>query len=509
MHKLYKFLTVIFSLILVTSLASCSSKPSGSIVEVVEMRDSIKITVLFQDENSKVNSGSLYATIVKAEDETQVGMQNFDAKVIDKNQEKTFTGLSKLTDYIVYLYASYDGKKHQLDTVECSTTNRGIADEPIEVTTFDEFVSIKKDESAYYVLKNDIDAEGQTLAPLFTSSVPFKGSLNGNGYTVSNFKITSSSQYQGVFGALAQGSKVENINFNDIEITSSRASDTFIGAIAGLNNGTINNVKLDNIKITASSVGTGIQYIGGVVGKNDNYSTITNTHATNVKIIANTRNRGIVGGFIGENSEATKYSARQVVNTNSVIADITVNQNNTNTATDKLLIENTVGGFVGLAKASITNCYADSTITVTSKKETKLNKTYFARIGGFAGTLNAASGISNCAVKTNINYTSTDIYEYEVGGIIGYVGYEAVVKDCVILAQNSSITISDISDEIDRITYADMTIALFNCPEANISNVGVTTNMDITINEILVPSTNDIITNFDSYSEFVQKFILE
>ena len=51
-----------------------------------------------------------------------------------------------------------------------------------------------------YILLNDIDLGGAEWTPIGTSSSPFTGEFNGNGYTVSNFKITTGRAYVGLFG---------------------------------------------------------------------------------------------------------------------------------------------------------------------------------------------------------------------------------------------------------------------------------------------------------------------
>ncbi len=48
------------------------------------------------------------------------------------------------------------------------------------------------DQQCYFVLMNDIDADGYTLPPAGTKDFPFVGNFEGGGYTISNLKISNS-----------------------------------------------------------------------------------------------------------------------------------------------------------------------------------------------------------------------------------------------------------------------------------------------------------------------------
>ena len=134
---------------------------------------------------------------------------------------------------------------------------------------------------AYYKLTANVDLGGEEWTPIgyvtVTSgtdySTAFRGVFDGNGHTVSNFKITKdNTAYVGFFGFVAGG--------------------------------TIKNLTLDNATITINSSGTQRHYIGLVAGrmvtvKADSLSSITNCTVLNSSITASSNGTIYAGGISG------------------------------------------------------------------------------------------------------------------------------------------------------------------------------------------------------------------
>lgn len=170
------------------------------------------------------------------------------------------------------------------------------------------------------VLKNDIDLSGHNWDPIahFTSSyinssVPaFRGSFDGNGYTISNMKIQISSvsddnQAFGLFGAVVCGS-VRNLSLTNavVEIDNS-GEDICAGVAAGFFAGSeVANITVTNSTITAS--GASVVNVGGVSGCVYNSGTwdtssLENVFASNITLSAVTsqgKHRGGITGFANE-----------------------------------------------------------------------------------------------------------------------------------------------------------------------------------------------------------------
>ena len=100
-------------------------------------------------------------------------------------------------------------------------------------------------ESQYFVLANDIaydpngvDANGENYTAIgdYEYDHPFKGTFDGQGYTISGIRINSGNNYQGLFSYIENGT-VKNITLADASIT----GYNYVGGIASHNEGTIEN----------------------------------------------------------------------------------------------------------------------------------------------------------------------------------------------------------------------------------------------------------------------------
>lgn len=101
---------------------------------------------------------------------------------------------------------------------------------------------------------------------LVSTSSPFIGVFNGNGYKLYNISIDQGSS-TGTFGLFTRvkGGTIMNVTFENVVINSNTAS-TKIGLIGEMMGGYIYNVYLHNIDVNASAA-TGAQRVGGLIGQ--------------------------------------------------------------------------------------------------------------------------------------------------------------------------------------------------------------------------------------------------
>ena len=93
----------------------------------------------------------------------------------------------------------------------------------------------------------------------------YTGLFDGNGKTITNMTIYSTTGHQGMFRYIGEGGIVESLTLKNVSILS---ENVYIGAIAGENKGTIENCSISgNIK--------GERYVGGICGNNTDTGTIT------------------------------------------------------------------------------------------------------------------------------------------------------------------------------------------------------------------------------------------
>ncbi len=177
-----------------------------------------------------------------------------------------------------------------------------------------------------YVLKNDIvfppvgagtsnfEAIG-TTDDMGTTDKPFRGSLNGAGYTITGVQIESTNNYQGLFGVMeastADTAIANNLVLRDFKIK----ANAYVGSLAGwIRKGTINNVSVEvsspdagKVEIIDHTLIDTVKYGfgGGLVGRAAKTGTqdiqikIQNT-SSEVKVIGLGMYTDRIGGLAGE-----------------------------------------------------------------------------------------------------------------------------------------------------------------------------------------------------------------
>ena len=107
------------------------------------------------------------------------------------------------------------------------------------VTTYDQLYAIRNNLSGKYILMHDIDLPSATSwKPIGSYSIDgygsfFSGTLDGNGYTIRNLKISGSYEASGLF-SYVKGGTVKNLTFENTQVLGTTVSDCFFfGSVAG------------------------------------------------------------------------------------------------------------------------------------------------------------------------------------------------------------------------------------------------------------------------------------
>ncbi len=144
------------------------------------------------------------------------------------------------------------------------------------------------------VLTADIDLSGEVWVPIGVDyDTPFEAAFYGNGYSISNLSVSSSGDYQGLFGYIDYGS-VSNLTL----VNPSVVGDDYVGALCGkINKGFITDCSVEGGSVSGS------RYIGGVVGYSYSTYLSANTNSADVSGYEH------VGGVLGSASSATFLTA--------------------------------------------------------------------------------------------------------------------------------------------------------------------------------------------------------
>ncbi|MGE7827007.1 S-layer homology domain-containing protein [Paenibacillus sp. NPDC093718] len=199
----------------------------------------------------------------------------------------------------------------------------GTANNPYVITTLSQLNAVRNDLNAHYKLGADVDASetanwsnGAGFVPIGydgNGNNPFTGVFDGAGYAIRNLTINQPKMdIVGLFGMVGSNGVIEHIALEGGSII----GNNHVGGLAGRSDGTIHLSYVTGTvrshmatvgglagyngvhgKITSSyttNAVTGIDYVGGLVGRND--GTVSDSYAA-----GRISGASIVGGLVGDN----------------------------------------------------------------------------------------------------------------------------------------------------------------------------------------------------------------
>ncbi len=221
-------------------------------------------------------------------------------------------------------------------------------------------------------LNCDIDFSGKKFVPIPT----FGGTFNGNGHVVSGIECKEKGSYKGLFRYVQEDGKISNLKVKGSCIP--QGSKSFVGGIAGENNGIIENCSFDG-EVKGENV------IGAIVGINTDTGKIISCVS-----YGKVSGENATGGIAGKN--------------NGFI------QNCTNNALVNTVYEE--------KKSTIADIDADSGAIIenykTKKEESENNLLEHSDTGGVAGY--STGIVQGCINNASVGYKHIG---YNVGGIAG------------------------------------------------------------------------------------------
>ncbi len=299
--------------------------------------------------------------------------------------------------------------------------------------------------------------------------MPFTGTLDGKGFTISdlriNINLTSGVSYAGLFG-YTSGVNIRNIGLLNVDISSSSSGfSSSAGGLVGENNNSSSITNSYSTGNVSSSSSTFASHAGGLVGLNNNSSSITNSYSTgNVSssasfLISN------AGGLVGLNNNSSSitnsYSTGNVSSSASFsFAGGLVGQNNTG--------------------SSITNSYSTGNVSSSSAGT--------SNAGGLLGQNNTGSSI------TNSYYDRITSTLFENGSEVSdtAVGNNSAILTCV-----GGFSTSEFIAPIAPNTGSCVPLAIFFDWHEDMNSNRYDSNGDG-----MIDSSDDFVWNFGTMSEY-------
>ena len=304
-----------------------------------------------------------------------------------------------------------------------------------------------KNEKGEICLEADIDMAKVKKLPAIKS---FGGTFDGQGYALKNWKTQN-----GLFHELLEGGEIRNLKIDEscVMKVQTKGGETFVGWIADINNGRIENCENHGALFHKSNYTDGDVYVGGIVGSNRYvvYRCSNNGDINSASICCGREKGGVVTVYVGGICGATYPETLAAATTARCQNYGAVNSTN-DARNDK------VGGILGDAfKTTVKLClnYGDVTSTSNTPEAGGGSESWVAGIVGFTrsdviccdnlGTV-FSSGVSTahvagiCAMPHNMMVIA-DCSHYgkvkcandvpaHVGGIVATIGREVHLVNC-------------------------------------------------------------------------------
>lgn len=178
----------------------------------------------------------------------------------------------------------------------------GSKSEPYEVSTPAQLAHVGAHLSSHFIQTEDLDISADTQFisgfPMIASGgLPFSGSYEGMGHSISNLRINSAGENVGLFAE--NTGTIQNISLVSGEVRGTSEARSFVGALCGLN---YQGGVIATCSNGARVVGNQYAYVGGIAGYNYSGRIRDCYNAAKITGVSN------VGGIAGVNREDSTVS---------------------------------------------------------------------------------------------------------------------------------------------------------------------------------------------------------
>lgn len=324
-------------------------------------------------------------------------------------------------------------------------------DDADQLQGIQDFVNNDSNAAYYnYALKSDIDASVLKNYKAIGGDTGYQGTFDGRGHAIIGLTAGGSDAANtgntGVFSTVGEQGKVKNLSV----LAGNFTGKDNVGAVAGVNKGTISDITTYGNTITSDG------HAGGLVGTNE--KTIRDSTSVS-NVIANSQ-QAMAGGIAGlndegaviDNSESNSAVAGSVA-TSSGLGGVAGSNEGTLSKVDNLGVTNggdsessAVGGIAGINTGSIENAYNESFVTggkktgglvgINEKRGSLVNAANAGRVEGKGAAQDAAQEIGGLVGdndgsilngRNGGNVTGTTY----VGGIVGTNREDSTLTDII------------------------------------------------------------------------------
>ena len=341
------------------------------------------------------------------------------------------------------------------DLIEIAKASRGIG------------MDVHQFENQTIILQNDIDLTGKTIpgelgvltiGGIGTEYLPFKGTFDGNGYTITglnNQKSILPDHNIGLFseteGAILKNLILDQANVNaayEAGILVGEANDTFIENVV-VKNSQLKVQPANNVVSLITNLGTN----GGAIAGKISNSVLYNCESVNTTVYNNTTS-GItgVGGERLDLGGLVGYSINSTIEYSRVRGGRVKNEYNIAVGAlgGKELM---TGGIVGeMNKTKVIDCFSTADLISYGRNIVSVGSGIAGYTGGIAGVI---YGTENEIIRSHFAGT-LDSYQYNAIAVIPIIQYDVNLAGLVGTdALNSSLKVEDSYYRYDKLKTND------------------------------------------------------
>ena len=442
------------------------------------------------------------------------------------SKEFTFTELTPGSSYTLTVFAMKGDRQVELLKQTYKTGVVGESeDDPIIISTKEEFLKMADDGTKYYKLADHIDFGGASMSALFTSTSTvttekkaFSGQFDGAGFTIKNIDIKDEVDVNksevSIFGIVTTGT-IKNVVFDNIKIDNTvktRNSSSYIAIVASRTTATTATlsqitIKNSHIKYTQGNSSQTV-YIGSLVGNLQGTASEITIEDSSITVDAvvikepNTSNSAgtFIGGAIGRIDDSKAMTIEKI----SADVDITFTLDQSERKSEKLG-RVYIGGVIGIHNGfvAVTGKFTEQLIAKGSVKVNynvhpeSTNLTRF-RVGGIAGSANAR--FKEIYATNEIVFDANRIQN---GHKIASLVAETSSSSLLALAHNQVIITYDNNETTDTI----QTSLYNNIWSTVLSDIKKVVGSAVTVNEVAQTLENETISSTDIKTYFTSDWI--
>jgi hypothetical protein len=312
----------------ITAKTLTLSVPSGTVLTPLPGETSVTVTItvngLVGSDTAAVSYSSSLPTGLTRSGATFTynGTTAFINPTVTPNVSAS-AGANYTTPSASFYVTVYDGQADY--TGASGTYDRRIPVRQSNITAFNTYANTANGLTRHYKLMQNVTRSGtNNWTAIGEYMHEFTGSFNGQGYTITDLNINTTSDYQGMFGYIGSGGMVRSLGLDNCSIS----GDSYVGGVAGFN---IDGGIVQYCYTTGGISGNNV--LGGVVGYNS--GTVQDCYST-----SSVSGYDTVGGVAGYN----RGTVQNCYTTGNTAGDINGN--------------GYIGGVVGRNNGTVQNCIA-------------------------------------------------------------------------------------------------------------------------------------------------------